>query len=213
MTTRIHHLHASVIHAPLALIPGAALVDLQAARSRSRVQARLGRKLWWYGAGSALFAGIAGMAASQEVKAHGQRARDTMWLHGVGNVSLIAGAFAMAMWRQRNRPTLAQSLLGLGAAALAGYGSYLGGVLVYEHGAGVAAMPEDATQGVGRSPRLLSAQAPFAFVRDALKGAWWLLSRSRSVLRDPQSLGRAAVGKPAEDSMWRPVESVREGLA
>jgi uncharacterized membrane protein len=191
MTTRLHHIHAAVVHAPLALIPGAAIVDVWAAGSGDRVQAHLGRKLWWYASASALVAGLAGMAASQEVVPRSRRARDTMWLHGAGNVTLLLGTFAMTAWRQGHRPTMKQSLLGLGAAGLAGYGSYLGGQLVYEHAAGVT------PQGVGRSPRILSAEAPGAFVRDVIKGAWWLVTRARKVLREPRVARDAAIGRPA----------------
>jgi uncharacterized membrane protein len=199
MTTRLHHIHAAVVHAPLTLIPAAALMDLRAVTTSNRVQARIqaqiGRKLWWYAVGSAAVAGVAGMAASQEVKTDARPSQATMWLHGTTNVALLLGTIAMASWRQRRKPTAMQSIVGLGSVAVMGYASWLGGMLVYEQGTGVSAMPERANQGVGRSPRLLSPQAPLSFLRDAARGAWWLLSRARTMLRDRQSLGRAAVGQ------------------
>ena len=217
MTTRLHHIHASVVHAPLTLIPAAALVDLQAVRTRKRGHARLGRTLWWYAVGSAAVAGVAGMAASQEVKTGTRTSQRAMWLHGSSNVGLLLGTIAMATWRQRNRPTLRQTLLGLGGVALMGYSSWLGGVLVYEHGTGVSAMPRGARQGVSESERVLSPKAPAVFVRDALRGAWWLVSKASSMLRDRPNLVRAAAGKtteaPASSSVGGVDESQEYGWA
>src|SRR5689334_3802073 len=113
MGMRVHELHAAMVHSPLAILPTAAVVDLAAAVSGNKHQARLGRQLWWVGAGTALFAGLAGMAASQEVKGGTERSSDMIWLHGVGNVGLVAGAIGMLAWRRRNRPTVTQATLGL----------------------------------------------------------------------------------------------------
>ena len=43
MAMRVHELHAASTHAPLVLLPAAALVDLAAAVSGDRRQAALGR--------------------------------------------------------------------------------------------------------------------------------------------------------------------------
>jgi uncharacterized membrane protein len=198
VTTRLHHVHAAVIHAPLTLIPAAALIDLRAVSTGSRAQARFGRTLWSYALASAAVAGVAGMAASQEVKTRARSSQAAMWLHGTSNVAIVLGTIAMARWRRRNRPTLGQSLLGLGGVALMGYASWLGGLLVYEQGAGVSAMPDHADQGVARSPSILSPGAPMTFLRDAARGAWWLLTGSRTILADRRNLGRAATGKTRE---------------
>lgn len=195
MAVRTHELHAATIHLPLVLLPAAALFDLGLVTSKRRPgrrSVRLGHRLWRSTAVSGLVAGVAGMAASQEIRAEDRHAKDMMWLHGVGNVALVLGAASMAAWRKRHRPTLLQSVLGLAAAAISGYTAYLGGELVYGHGVGVEAMPDDAEHGVGDSPPLLSARGPGRLLLDSIKGAWWLVTRSREAARQPEALRHAA---------------------
>src|SRR5512133_4063581 len=77
MPMRTHELHPSLVHAPLALLPMTAFVDVAAAmRPRDRRLDRFGARLWWTTAGVALATGLAGMAASQEVELQEDRVRD-----------------------------------------------------------------------------------------------------------------------------------------
>ena len=107
MAMRVHELHAASTHAPLVLLPAAALVDLAAAVSGDRRQAALGRKLWWLGVGAGALAGVAGLAASQEIKAEDARSEDMMWLHGAANFMILLGATGIALWRTLRRPSVA----------------------------------------------------------------------------------------------------------
>ena len=186
MAMRLHELHAATIHAPLALLPTAAAVDLAAAISGNRAQARLGRTLWWVGLGSSLFAGLAGLAASQEIRADDQRTNDMIWLHGMGNFALLLGALGIASWRAGHRPSVALATAGLAASAASLYTAYLGGEMVYGRGVGVTAMPGYASVGVEDSPPLLSSRAPGKFLRDAVAGLRWLFRRG----------SQAALGRP-----------------
>jgi uncharacterized membrane protein len=194
MGMRVHELHAAAIHAPLVMLPTAATLDLTAALTRNPAYARLGRTLWWVGASAGLFAGLAGMAASQEVRAQDDRASDMMWLHGMGNFALVLGAFGIAGWRTARRPTVGLAVGCLAACAASFYTAYLGGEMVYGHGIGVNAMPGYTGAGVDQSPPVLSTRAPMTFLRDAIKGLVWLFRRGSQVVQGQQRLASGAFG-------------------
>src|SRR5215471_19512999 len=113
MALHVHELHAAAVHAPLVLLPAAAAVDLGAAMSGSRPRAALGSRLWWWAVGGAAVAGVAGLAASQEIKADDPRTEDMLWLHGIGNFAILLGGVGMALWRTFRRPSVVQSAVGL----------------------------------------------------------------------------------------------------
>jgi uncharacterized membrane protein len=199
---RVHEVHAAVVHTPLVLLPASALIDLRASLGGRRADGELGRTFWWLAIGSAALAGVAGMAASQEVKADDdQGTADMMWIHGVGNTAILLSGLGMAVWRTFRRPSLAQSMVGLGTSALAIFTAYLGGEMVYGRGVGVRAMPGQAPVGVADSPPVLSREAPGRFLRDAGRGLIWLLRRAidrddRRRALSPRALG---IESPAAD--------------
>ncbi|NOK31958.1 DUF2231 domain-containing protein [Corallococcus exercitus] len=178
----LHELHPSLVHMPLALLPTAAVADLIVVRTGDRAWEKVGRRLWVAGAASAVFAGVAGLAASQEVRMDSPRARDMTVLHGVGNALITLGALGIMAWRVAKAPTAVTTALGLGACAFSLYTASLGGKMVYEQGIGINPMPEDAPQGSVKQPLLLSAEAPVTLVKDAGRGAAWLLGRARALL-------------------------------
>jgi uncharacterized membrane protein len=186
---RVHELHSAAVHAPLALLPTAAAVDLAAALTGDKALRRMGGMLWGIGAGASVFAGLAGLAASQEVRAEDPATSDMMWLHGVANVGITCTAVGMTVYRAGRRPSVTQATLGLLACGLAMYTAYLGGEMVYERGVGVAPMPDGSRQGVGRSPALLSRQAPGTLLRDVVGGLRWLLGRAGQLRRRPVPRG------------------------
>jgi uncharacterized membrane protein len=194
MGMHLHELHAAAVHAPLVLLPTAAAVDLAAAITGNRSHARLGRTLWIAGSSSALFAGLAGAAASQEVRARDPNTSDMLWLHGIGNLGLIAGAAAIAVWRVARPPSVTVSVLGLAASAISGYTAYLGGEMVYGHGVGIRAMPSYTLSGAKNSPPLLSRRAPGTFLRDAIAGLRWLFGRAGEAARKRPPLARESFG-------------------
>ena len=122
---RVHELHAAAVHAPLVLLPAAAIVDFSAAVTGNRRRDALGRALWWTGIGAAAVAGMAGMAASQETKADDPHTEDMMWLHGIGNTAILLGAVGVAIWRTGRRASLPQSIIGLAACGLSLFTAYL----------------------------------------------------------------------------------------
>jgi uncharacterized membrane protein len=194
MAMHVHEVHAASVHAPLVVLPAAALVDLAAALSGDRRQAALGRKLWWLGVGAGALAGVAGLAASQEIKAEDARSEDMMWLHGAANFAILLGATGVALWRTVRRPSVGAAAVGMSACAVAMYTAYLGGEMVYAHGVGVRTMPWIAPTGVRQSPSVLSLSAPAAFLRDAIKGFAWLVRRTARAFSGRQPVSRGAYG-------------------
>jgi uncharacterized membrane protein len=199
MRMRVHELHAMLVHTPLVLLPTAALVDFAAATSGKRDFDRLGSTLWWAGATSGLVTGLAGMAASQEVKTDDERASDMMWVHGFGNLALVLTAIGMAGWRTRNRASTAQAIGGMVATAASMYTAYLGGKLVYGLGVGVNSMPQLASTGVREETPLLSSRAPLVLARDAVRGLGWLLARAKQVFTGKKRVHRTALGLGIEE--------------
>lgn len=208
MAMKLHELHPTMIHAPLVLLPAAAAVDLMAAQTWHPRTARLGARLWWWGTGAGLLAGLAGMAASQEVKGGDQEVDDAMYLHGIGNLGLVLAAAGMAIFRTRRRPSITSATIGLAACGAAIYTAYLGGELVYGSGVGVKAMSEKAKSGVQPGvPDLFSAEAPLRLLADAAKGLAWLLGRTVELLRGQKPLEKAALTgseAPAGQPLTRP---------
>jgi uncharacterized membrane protein len=195
MPMRTHELHPSTVHAPLVLLPVTAAVDLLAAlRPFDRRLDRAGRRLWWGTATGALLVGLTGMAASQEIELRNERARDVMFLHGIGNFGLVLSAFGVAAWRSRNRASMTSAVAGLLASAASVYTAYLGGELVYSYGAGVKALGGAAAE----APALFSARAPARLARDAARGLRWLLSRGARAVTGREKVDRAALGPIAE---------------
>ncbi len=177
MPLRTHELHPTLIHGPLALLPAAAAVDMVAANTGSPILHWLGGRLWIAGAATGLTAGLAGMAASQEVKIDDRKVQDMMYLHGIGNLALVIGAAAMGAWRLRRRATRRSALTGAAAIGAALYTAYLGGELVYGHGVGIKAKV-DGEAHLQSSPPVLSPEGPRRFLRDAFAGLFWLFRRS-----------------------------------
>jgi uncharacterized membrane protein len=195
MPMRTHELHPSIVHLPLTMLPAAALVDFMAALSpRDRRLDRAGRTLWWATAGSALLAGLAGMAASQEIELRSDRARDMMFLHGIGNFGLVLSALGVASWRARNQASLTSAAAGVLAAGASIYTAYLGGELVYSHGAGVKPLGGAAAE----APALFSRQGAGRLARDAGRGLSWLLSRGWRAVTEREKVDRGALGPIAE---------------
>jgi uncharacterized membrane protein len=194
MKMLLHELHPSVVHAPIALLPTATVADFIAVASGDKAWAKVGRRLWVAGTLSALFSGLAGLASSQEVRLEEPRARDMVFLHGVGNAVVTLGAVGVTLWRLRRPPSLGQCVLALLSNAVTLYTATLGGKMVYELGVGINPMPADAASGTLKGPPLLSREAPGALLRDGLQGVRWLFSRARSVFSGARPLHPGAKG-------------------
>jgi uncharacterized membrane protein len=197
MPMRTHELHPTLIHAPLVLLPASAAVEAWAATTPSRRKRRLldavGRRLWWGTVGSGLLAGAAGMAAAREVSPEDPIVQHAMWAHGMGNFTLVLAALGVATWRSGHRASAATAMLGAGAVAASIYTAWLGGSLVYSHGAGVKG-----AGGVADAPALLSREAPARLLKDAAAGFGWLLRHGVDVLRGRAGVGARAIAPGSE---------------
>lgn len=137
MALRLHEIHPSIVHYPLALFPAAVLADLAGRLTGSRGLMKAGATLMPIAAGSAVLTGAAGLVAQESVK-HEGKAHDLLVTHRNLNLGLIAASLAMALLRQRRqKPGAGYLLAGLAAMGAMSYSAYLGGKMVYEHGVGV----------------------------------------------------------------------------
>ncbi|MCP3139593.1 DUF2231 domain-containing protein [Pyxidicoccus xibeiensis] len=205
----LHELHPSVVHAPLALLPTAAVADLISVVTGDGAWGKVARRVWVAGTLSGLFAGVAGLAASQEVRLDSPRARDMTFLHGLGNAVILLGATGVTAFRLKREPTLTSAVVGLAACGLALYTATLGGKMVYELGVGVNPMPDDAPQGTLKGPPVLSRAAPAALVKDALRGVKWLVTRARELVSGERPLAPGAEGlrSSEDDTLQLPLGS------
>ncbi len=194
MGVRTHEVHASLVHAPLTLIPLAAVVDVAAVVRGGRELDGLGSKLWLAAGAGSLLAGVTGLAASQEVYYPHRTARDMTFVHALGNGMVLAGVLGIAAWRRSHSSGWGSSLAGLAVAATVFYTAYLGGEMVYQHQVGVEGMGTE--EAMKRSPPLLSAAAPIRLLTDAVRGVRWLFDRALSARRD--GISREAMGLPVE---------------
>jgi len=198
MGIRTHEVHASLVHAPLTLIPLAAVVELSAALRSVSVQQRsldrLGANLWLAAGLGTTAAGVTGLAASQQVHYPTSTAHDMTFVHALGNATVLAGVLGLATWRRSHSAGWGSSFAGFAITAASVYTAYLGGEMVYQHQVGVEGMDHPEAQ--RRSPPLLSAAAPIRLLTDAVRGIRWLLGRALSARRE--GLSRQAMGLPAE---------------
>ncbi|MFW5879114.1 MAG: DUF2231 domain-containing protein [Myxococcota bacterium] len=182
MGMRLHELHAAIVHAPLGLVPAAAVAEaLAASNPCDRSLARVGRMLLTAAAGSAVFAGVSGLSASQEVRARSHHAKDMMLVHGMINATVTGTLLGLTALRVRRPPSWASAATAALAGLAAAYSGYIGAEMVYGHGVGIKAMPGDADAGVEDSPSLVSAGSPGRFLRDAAKGTAWVFTGAARV--------------------------------
>lgn len=149
MAMKLHELHPSLVHFPLALLPLSIGADLLGRVTGSESLLDLGRRTMPLAAAGGLVAGVAGLMAQTEVKAEGG-AMDLLKTHRTLNLGLVAIAGAMAAQRSRSeKPSAAYIGLGLAGIAAMMYSAYLGGEMVYRDGVGI-----EAANGVRKRPRV-----------------------------------------------------------
>lgn len=149
MAMKLHELHPSLVHFPLALLPLSIGADLLGRVTGNESLLDLGRRTMPLAAAGGLVAGVAGLMAQTEVKAEGG-AMDLLKTHRTLNLGLVAIAGAMAAQRSRSgKPSAAYIGLGLAGIAAMTYSAYLGGEMVYRDGVGI-----EAADGVRKRPRV-----------------------------------------------------------
>lgn len=147
MAVKLHELHPSLVHFPLALLPLSIAADLLGRLTGSDSLLDLGRRTMPLAAATGVVAGVAGLMAQTEVKAEGP-AMDLLKTHRTLNLGLVAIAGAMAAQRARTeKPSAAYIGLGLVGIAAMAYSAYLGGEMVYRDGVGI-----EAADGIRQKP-------------------------------------------------------------
>jgi uncharacterized membrane protein len=141
MDFRLHEVHPALVHFPIALMPLSIGADLLGKVTGIPGLSRLGRQTIAPAAVSALAAGLAGLVAQEHVNLKDDAARQTLITHRNLNLVATVGAGLMA-WRRlslhpKSKPSFQYLGTGLGLLAGLSYTAYLGGELVYRHGAGI----------------------------------------------------------------------------
>ncbi len=171
MSMRLSEVHPALVHFPIALLPVAIAADAVGVATKNRELLAVGKWGMYGTALSAALAGIFGFIAQEEVNVEGE-ARETLQTHRTLNIGALAVATTLALVRgSRRKPGLGYLLAGLGTIAAVTYSAYLGGKLVYAHGAGV----ERADGIYGDAPELTFGNAGHAAskaVKDLGKGVW-----------------------------------------
>ena len=154
-------LHPMVDHFSIALLIVAVLIDLVASMSPTRIWLRYTAVLLMIlgalAAGASFFTG--GMEADRIWKALGPPAREVLKRHDDLGLYLAITFGILALWRimiQAFGFMAGSRAIYLIVAVLAivalGYQGYLGGVLVYDYGAGTALMASEPVPSEGASP-------------------------------------------------------------
>ena len=137
MAIRLHELHPTLVHFPLALVPAALVADIVGKVSGNRWLMKMGQALMPAAAVSGVVAGTAGLVAQEAVEAQGE-AHDLLITHRNLNLALVGLTGLLAAVRaRREEPGLGYLLMGIAGFAAMNYTAYLGGKMVYHYGVGV----------------------------------------------------------------------------
>lgn len=137
MSIRIHEVHPTLAHFPLALLPVAFFADLIGRFTGRDNLTRMARFLMPVAAASGAATAAAGLAAQEAVEPGD--AQDLLVTHRNLNAGLVAAVGVLALVRARSAtPSTGYLLASAAALAGMGYTAYLGGKMVYQHGVGVS---------------------------------------------------------------------------
>jgi len=161
---RLSELHPALVHYPLALLPVAVGADAIASVTRDRELFAVGRIGIVLAAVSTAVAGVFGFIAQEEVDISDE-ARPVLQTHRTLNIVALGAITALAVVRARRKtPSLGYLIAGAATLGAVGFSAYLGGKLVYAHGAGV-----EAADGIyGSDPTVLppAKKAPLTALKD-----------------------------------------------
>lgn len=137
MSMRLSEIHPSLVHFPLALLPIAVGTDTIGNVTGNRKLNYAGKLAIAGAAISASVAGVFGLIAQEEVSLD-EEGEKVLHTHRTLNIATLGVLTAMAVVRAAKRkPSTAYLLTGFSALAVTLFSAYLGGKLVYDHGAGV----------------------------------------------------------------------------
>jgi uncharacterized membrane protein len=201
-----YQLHPMVDHFSVGLLFAAVLLDLVASAASNRIWLRYTALtllvLGAIAAGGSFFTGD--MEADRIWNALGQPARDVLKRHAQLGEYLAITFGILALWRILIEAFAFMAgsraiylIVAILAAATLGYSAHLGGVLVYDYGAGTALMAAAPVPSEGASPASESSPS----------GALPMVSvpTSTSGTPTPTAAGSASGGAPASGSMMTPI--------
>jgi len=208
MALRLHEVHPTLVHFPLALLPASLVLDLTGRLSGNQGLMQSGRLLAAGTVASTAAAGVAGLVAQQVVRTDGA-AHDTLVTHRNLNLTLFAVTTALVAARMRQqRPGWAYLAAGFAGYAAMNYTAYLGGKMVYQHGVGVEAagraQPTESIElrrdtigeALRRSLRLV-AQAVARVFRELSQGEIAPLLNRRRAMHLPRAEGGGGEPRPS----------------
>ncbi|UCC79162.1 MAG: DUF2231 domain-containing protein [Candidatus Zixiibacteriota bacterium] len=137
------NIHPLIVHFPIALIIVVFILDLLGAMSRQKSLVSAANILSIFAALGAVAAVVTGLIAEESVW-RTEQAGELIELHetigfAVLGVALVSLIFRPAIKKKKSKSSLlwVAVVISLAAAVLVGYEGYLGGEMVYLHGAGV----------------------------------------------------------------------------
>lgn len=200
MAMRLHELHPSLSHFPIALLPVSVGCDICGVWMDNDNYLTVGRMTMPMMAASAAVALASGVLAQEEIIADDEGA-SMLKTHRTLNMASLAVTSSMAVYRlRRRRPSWTYLTIGVGATAMIVYSAYLGGKMVYQKGMGV----EDAN-GVllSQSPELVPGNGKR--ILSAIKEQ--LVNGIRKNIRDLFSSGEVAESEEIQRAIGTEVGS------
>lgn len=146
----LDNLHPLLVHFPVAFLSGFFLLDLIASLAKKPQWREFAGGLLYLGTVMALFTVIAGFIAANSV-AHGENVHSIMETHEVFGLAILSLATLLSLWRLKTGSQIQgeMNILYLILSAVLGLclllGADLGGLMVYQHGVAVKAVPESVT--------------------------------------------------------------------
>ncbi len=137
MSMRLSEIHPSLVHFPLALLPIAVGADTIGNFTGNRKLNYVGKLAIAGAAITASVAGVFGLIAQEEVSLD-EEGEKVLHTHRTLNIGGLGVLTTMAVLRaSRKKPSVGYLVTGFSALAVTLFSAYLGGKLVYDHGAGV----------------------------------------------------------------------------
>jgi len=136
------NIHPLIVHFPIALIIVIFILDFLGALVRNKSLFSAANILTIFAAAAAVVAVISGLMAEESVW-HPDQAHELLELHETIGLAVLGLTLILLIFRPVVKKKKSRSLgwiavlISLAAAILVGYEGYLGGEIVYKHGAGV----------------------------------------------------------------------------
>jgi uncharacterized membrane protein len=146
----LDNFHPLLVHFPIAFLSSFVLIDLIACLAKKPQWREFASGLLYLGTVMAVFTVVAGFIAADSV-AHGENVHTIMERHEFFGVTILVLASVLSIWRLKSGSQIQAELnvLYLFVSAILGFclvfGADLGGLMVYEYGVAVKAVPASVT--------------------------------------------------------------------